>query len=90
MRMRYVLLVAFIISGCASKTAAVKPTEDGRYTVTGETMSHASNGAAIARREAVKIADKYCAKKERAVNSETFDDQITSTSYASTLVFTCR
>ena len=83
-------LTLLLTVGCASKTPAVKPTEDGRYTVTAATMSHASNGAAIARRDAIKVADKFCEKKERIENTVTYDDKTTDTSYVSTLIFTCR
>jgi hypothetical protein len=88
--MRYSVWLAVLLFGCTSKSPQVKPTEDGRYTVTAETMSQASNGAAVARHETVKIADKFCAKKERAANTETFEDKTTSLSYVSTLIFTCR
>jgi hypothetical protein len=88
--MRHSVLPVVLLLGCSSKTPDVKPTEDGRYTVTAETMSQASNGAALARHDAEKIADRFCAKKERAANTETFEDKTTSLSYVSTLIFTCR
>lgn len=88
--MRYLACVSILLFGCHSKLAQVHPTEDGRYTITAETMSQASNGAAVARHDAEKIADKFCAKKERAANTETFEDKTTSLSYVSTLIFTCR
>jgi hypothetical protein len=84
------LFLTLLAAGCAAKTNEVKPTEDGRYTVTAETKSQASNGAAVARRDAIKIADKFCEKKERIENTVTYDDKTTATSYVSTLVFTCR
>jgi len=88
--MRYALLLTIGMLGCASKTAAVHPTEDGRYEVTAQTESQASNGAAIARHKALKIADKYCSTSDRSADMQTFDDKTTSTSYVSTLVFICR
>jgi|HubBroStandDraft_5_1064220.scaffolds.fasta_scaffold817003_1 hypothetical protein len=90
MRISLLLLLTLLTVGCASRTPDVKPTEDGQYTVTAEAMSHASNGAAIARHKAIKIADKFCEKKERTENTVTFDDKTTDTSYVSALVFTCR
>jgi hypothetical protein len=88
--MRYALLLTVFMLGCASKPSAVHPTDNGRYTVTAQTESQASNGAAIARHEAFEIADKFCATKDRAADMETFDDTTTATSYVSTLVFICR
>jgi hypothetical protein len=88
--MRYALLLTVFILGCHSKAPAVLPTENGRYSVTAMTESHASNGAAIARHQAFKIADKFCAKQDRAADMETFEDRTTATSYVSTLVFSCR
>jgi hypothetical protein len=88
--MRYALLLTLFMLGCASKTSAVHPTDDGRYTVTAQTESQASNGVAIARHKAFKIADRFCATKDRAADMQTFDDSTTATSYVSTLVFTCR
>jgi hypothetical protein len=90
--MRASLLLPLIVLtvGCATTTPEVKPTDDGHYTVTAATMSHASNGAAIARRDAIKIADKFCDQKERTENTVTFDDKTTDTSYVSTLIFNCR
>jgi hypothetical protein len=88
--MRCTLLLMVFMLGCASKSAAVHPTDDGRYTVTAQTESQASNGTAIARHKAFKIADKFCAKQDRAADMETFEDRTTATSYVSTLVFSCR
>ena len=88
--MRYALLLTVIILGCASRTSEVKPTDDGRYTVTAHTESQASNGAAIARHTALKIADRFCATKDRAADMQAFDDKTTATSYVATLVFSCR
>jgi hypothetical protein len=89
MRLSLPVLLTLLTVGCTAKTPEVKPI-DGRYIVTAETMSQASNGAAIARRNAIKIADKFCAEKERTENTVTFDDKTTDTSYVSTLIFTCR
>jgi hypothetical protein len=89
-RLRYCAMLTLLLLGCHSKLARVHPTDDGRYTVTAETMSQASNGAAVARHDAEKIANKFCEKKERAANTEAFEDQTTSLSYVSTLIFTCR
>ena len=88
--MRYALLLTVIILGCASRTSEVQPTDDGRYTVTAHTESQASNGAAIARHTALKIADRFCATKDRAADMQAFDDKTTATSYVATLVFSCR
>jgi hypothetical protein len=88
--MRWTLLLMVFILGCASKTPAVSPTDNGRYTVTAQTESQASNGAAIARHKAFEIADKFCARQDRAADMETFEDHTTATSYVSTLVFSCR
>jgi hypothetical protein len=88
--MRYALLLTVILLGCASKTPEVQPTDDGRYTVTAHTESQASNGAATARHKALKIADRFCATKDRDADLVTFDDSTTANSYVSTLVFSCR
>jgi hypothetical protein len=88
--MRYVLLLSVLMLGCAAKSPEVKPTDGGRYTVTAHTESQASNAAAIARHKASRIADRFCANQDRAGYVETYDDTTTTTSYVSTLVFSCR
>ena len=88
--MRYAIVLAVLIAGCHSKPPEVHTMDDGRYTVLGSTKAQASNGAAIARHNAVDKAAKFCKKQDRAVNVVTYDDGTTIGSYISNLVFTCK
>jgi hypothetical protein len=75
--------------GCSS-TPDVRPVGDGHYAVVGTTTAVVSNGEALARNQALKKATAFCAQQSRAENAETFDDQTGSSTYSSTLVFSCR
>jgi hypothetical protein len=97
--MRYATLVTLFVTACATEdpaeleppfAPAVHTLEDGRDSVTVETTSQASNAMAEARRQAIKIADHFCAKEDRAASVQTFDDGSTSKTYVTTLTFACR
>jgi hypothetical protein len=97
--MRYAIVVTLIVTGCATEdpaeleppwAPAVLALEDGRNSVTVETTSQASNAMAEARRRAIKIADHFCAKEERAASVQTYDDSSTRKTYVTTLTFACR
>jgi hypothetical protein len=88
--MRYVVLLAVVLAGCSATQPRAEPIGNGRYTITAESTSQASNAAAVARRLAIKKATKYCAKKDRGLNWETFEDGTTDHSYTTKLTFSCR
>jgi len=97
--MRYAILMTLLVTACATEdpaeleppfAPAVHALEDGRNSVTVETTSQASNAMAEARRQAIKIADHFCAKEERAASVQTFDENSTSKTDVTTLTFTCR
>jgi hypothetical protein len=99
--MRYAFLLMLSLVGCATEeekglmleppyAPEVYTDEDGHNNVTTETRSQASNAAADVRHEAFTIAEHFCSKQSRFASIETFDDRTTSSSYVTTLVFTCR
>jgi hypothetical protein len=89
--MRYVFVLALLVlSGCSSRAPKAEPIGNGRYTISAESPSQASNAAAITRRLAMKKATRFCAKKDRGLEWLAFDDGSTDHSYTTTLTFSCR
>ena len=89
--MRYIVVLALLaVVGCSHREPKAEPTGNGRYTITAETTSSASNAAAVTRRLAMKSATRFCAKEDRSMNWESFDDGTTDTSYTTKLTFSCR
>jgi hypothetical protein len=89
--MRYVVLLSVLaVTGCASKEPKPEPIGEGRYTISAESPSQASNAAAVTRRLAIKQATRFCAKDQHGLDWLGFDDGTTDHSYTTTLTFRCR
>jgi hypothetical protein len=88
--MRYILMLVLLLAGCSARGPKPEPIGEGRYTIKAESPSQASNAAAITRRQAIKSARRFCAKKDRGMDWLAFENGSTVNTYTTTLTFTCR